>query len=416
MSAAEQRHVLVGAGQCSASAAATLRGAGFDGEIVMIGSEPDPPYERPPLSKSYLVGETTAEQLAIRPAGWYSDNAVELRLACTVTGVDVAHRAVQLSDGGSLTYDRLLIATGGTPRRLPGIKSDRLLTLRNRADADRLAECLGAGEPLVILGGGFIGCEVAACARAAGAEVTILEMQDHPLEAVLGARVAQVISTIHRDAGVTLRTGERVISISESDGGLIIHTDRGVLTCSRMLVAVGLEPNVGFLAGTEVACGNGVLVDELCATNVEGIYAAGDVASHHHPTFGRHVRVEHYDNAIKQGAAAAQAMLGDGTPFVDPHWFWSDQHGYNLQSVGFPADCDQVIVRGDLDAPPFSVFYLRAGVVRAVFAIDRGTDVMVGRRMVSGEFRPDPELLRDPDCNLRRMMSRHPRRAEGASL
>jgi 3-phenylpropionate/trans-cinnamate dioxygenase ferredoxin reductase subunit len=414
MSAADDRIVIVGAGQCAASAASTLRSRGFDGEVVLVGAETELPYERPPLSKGYLLGECSADELSVRPAGWYAENAVELRLGMAVTAVDPEQRAVTLSTGESLSYHRLLIATGGSPRRLPGADGERILTLRERADADRLAACLGPGERLVILGGGFIGCEVAACARAAGAEVTILEMQDHPLQAAVGRQIGEVVSGIHRDAGVTLRTGERVTSVTEFADGLVVETDRGSLHCSRLLVAIGLAPNVGFLAGTPVACRDGVLVDELCETNVEGIYAAGDVAAHLHPTFGRHIRVEHYDNAIKQGAAAAASMLGETTPFIDPHWFWSDQHGHNLQSVGFPAGCDEVIVRGDLATRSFSVFYLQDGVVRSVFAIDRGKDVSVGRRMVLGEFRPDPALLRDPDVDLRRMLSGRQRRAQAA--
>lgn len=414
MSAADERIVLVGAGQCAASAASTLRARGFDGEIVLVGAESEPPYERPPLSKDYLLGETSAEQLLVRPAAWYAENAIELLRGTSVTGVDPEQRAVTLSTGESLSYHRLLIATGGSPRRLPGVDGERILTLRERADADRLATCLRSSERLVILGGGFIGCEVAACARAAGADVTILEMQAHPLAAVLGTRVAEIVSRVHRDAGVTLRTGARVTSVTELPDGLAVETDRGSIECSRLLVAIGLAPNVGFLADSPVACGDGVLVDELCATNVPGIYAAGDVAAHHHPTFGRHIRVEHYDNAIKQGAAVAASMLGEGEPFVDPHWFWSDQHGHNLQSVGFTAGCDEAIVRGDPDALSFSVFYLQDRVVRSVFAIDRAKDVSVGRRMVLGEFRPDPALLRDPDVDLRRMLSGRLRRAQAA--
>jgi 3-phenylpropionate/trans-cinnamate dioxygenase ferredoxin reductase subunit len=291
------------------------------------------------------------------------------------------------------------------------VQSDRVLYLRHRDDSERLGGYLRAGEELLILGGGFIGCEVAASARKAGVGVTVLEMQDHPLQAVLGSRVGKVLSEIHRDAEVNLRTGERVLSITEVTDGLVVTTDRGRLECSRLLVAIGLEPNTGFLAHSGVECDNGVRVDEFCRTNVEGVYAAGDVASHYHPVFDTRVRVEHYDNAIKQGAAAADNMLGTLTPFIDAHWFWSDQYQHNLQSVGIVKGYDELVIRGEVEELAFSVFYLRGGVVRSVFAINRATDVSVGRRMVLEGFRPDPELLRDTDQNLRRMIAPAPTKA-----
>ena len=405
MSSADVRIVLVGAGQCSASAASTLRSRGFDGQIMMIGAEAEPPYERPPLSKGYLLGETGAAELYVRPADWYADNDIDLMLSTAVMRLDPALRMVELSTGKSLAYDQLLIATGGSPRRLHDVHSERVIYLRHRADADRLADSLRAGEELLILGGGFIGCEVAASARKAGVGVTVLEMQDHPLDAVLGPRVGAILADIHRDAGVTLRTGERVLSIAEINDGLVVSTDRGRLECSHLLVAIGLQPNIGFLAHSGVDHDNGVRVDELCRTNVEGVFAAGDVASHRHPVFGTHVRVEHYDNAIKQGAAAAANMLGAQSPFIDPHWFWSDQYHHKLQSVGIPHGCDETVIRGDVDGLAFSAFYLRDGVVRSVFALNQAKDVSTGRRMVLTGFRPDPELLRDTDQDLKRLLA-----------
>ncbi len=400
---ADRRIVLVGAGQCSASAAASLRSRGFEGELVMIGAEAQAPYERPPLSKDYLLGRSGPDQLRIFAPQWFADNDVELLLSTSVTRLDPGSRTLELSSGAPLRYDAVLIATGGRPRRLPGIESERLLCLHDRGDCDRLACHLRGGDDLVILGGGFIGCEVAAAARQSGVEVTVLELRDHPLEVVLGASVGQVLSDIHREAGVKLRTGERVLSVSERSDGLLVQTDRGQLECAVLLVAVGLEPNTEWLRGSGVRCDNGVRVDELCATNVDGVFAAGDVSSHYHPTFGMHVRVEHYDNAIKQGSAAAASMLGSGTPYVDVHWFWSDQYEHNLQSVGIADGCDRLVVRGDARERSFSVFYLRQGVVRSVFALNRSQDVAAGRRMVLGALRPDPEQLRDPEWSLRQL-------------
>lgn len=404
MTSVEGPIVLLGGGQCSAAAASTLRARGFDGQIVLVGAEPELPYERPPLSKGYLVGDVPPSDLAIRPAAWYDENQVEVRLGVRAQAVDPSSRSVQLSSGESLTYGRLLIATGAQPRQLPRLEGSRILTLRTRADSDRLAETFRSGEDLVILGGGFIGCEVAASARGQGIAVTVLEMEENPLQGVLGRQVAQVVGQIHRDAGVGLRTGERVLSVVEGADGLTITTDRGQLECSRLLVAIGCQPNTDFLASSGIACGNGVLVDEYCRTNIERIFAAGDVSAHHHPVFDSHIRVEHYDNAVKQGAAAAASMLGVSEPYADPHWFWSDQYSHKLQSVGIPRGWDETVIRGDVDALDFSVFYLRDGTVVSVFAVNRPGDVSVGRRMVRDGFRPDPNRLRDTGENIKRMM------------
>jgi 3-phenylpropionate/trans-cinnamate dioxygenase ferredoxin reductase subunit len=239
--------------------------------------------------------------------------------------------------------------------------------------------------------------------------VTVLEMQETPLQAVLGARVGGMLADLHRGAGVTLRTGERVQSVTEHADGLVVRTDRGDHECSLLLVATGIVPNAEFLAGSGVTCGNGVEVDEYCRTSVPGIFAAGDVASHYHPVFGERIRVEHYDNAIKQGTAAAASMLGDGAPFADPHWFWSDQYEHNLQSVGSTRSCDEVVVRGSAGEQSWSAFYLAGGVVRSVFAFNRPKDVSVGRRMVAAQLRPGPDQLRDESFDLRSLV-RPPRR------
>jgi 3-phenylpropionate/trans-cinnamate dioxygenase ferredoxin reductase component len=406
----DSRHiVLAGAGQCSASAAAALRSRGFDGRITMIGAEPHLPYERPPLSKDYLTGKATDAELAIHDADSYASSQIDVLPGTSVTGIDAAARTLRLSSGDTAGYDLLLIATGGRPRTLPGLVSDRILYLRSRDDAARLAGLLHAGQSLLIMGGGFIGCEVAASARSLGTDVTVLEMQEMPLQAVLGARVGGMLADLHRGAGVTLRTGERVQSVTEHAGGLAVRTDRGVLECDQLLVATGIVPNTEFLAGSGVTCDNGVEVDEYCRTSVPGIFAAGDVASHHHPVFGEGIRVEHYDNAIKQGTAAAASMLGDGAPYADLHWFWSDQYEHNLQSVGITQGCDEVIVRGSGDDLSWSAFYLAGGVVRSVFAFNRPKDVTIGRRMVAAQLRPGPDQLRDESFDLRSLV-RPPRR------
>jgi 3-phenylpropionate/trans-cinnamate dioxygenase ferredoxin reductase component len=230
-------------------------------------------------------------------------------------------------------------------------------------------------------------------------------MQDTPLQAVLGSVVGRVIRRIHEEAGVAFRTGERVRRVIECRDGLVVQTDRAELRCRLLLVATGIVPNTELLAGCGLDLAGGVPVDEYCRTGIEGIFAAGDVAAHFHPLFGRRLRVEHYDNAIKQGGAAAASMLGSGEAFCNPHWFWSDQYEHNLQSAGVTAGSDQVILRGSADEAAFSAFYLASGVVRAVFALNRAKDVTVGRRMVVRQFRPDPRALEDTGVDLGELIS-----------
>ena len=401
-----RRFVLIGAGQCAVAAAEALRGRGFDGGLILVGAEAELPYQRPPLSKDYLLGKGSAAELAIREAAWFEEHAVEVRLGTSVTRVEARDRLLHLSTGERLGYDAALIATGGRPRRLPGISGDRIAYLRTRQDADALSEHIRQAGDILILGGGFIGCEVAAAARSVGAGVTVLEMQDTPMQAAFGPIVGEAIAQIHRSAGVIFRTGERVRRVSEDPSGLVVHTDRAELHCGLLLVAAGILPNIEFLAGCDLDLADGVVVDQYCRTSIEGIFAAGDVATQFHPLFGIRLRVEHEDNAIKQGAAAAASMLGSGEPFCDPHWFWSDQYEHTLQSVGVANGYDQVVVRGSVAEAAFSAFYLAGGVVRSVFALNRAKDVIIGRRMVLGQLSPDPRALMDTDVDLRQLVSR----------
>lgn len=405
-----QRVVVVGGGVAAASAAETLRHEGFDGEIVIVGAEELPPYERPPLSKSWLTGSTRSEDLLLHGPGWYVDNAVQLIIGTRAEELDCAARRLTLSDGYRLGYDQLLIATGGRPRQLPGPTSDRIHYLRSVPDARRLRELLVPGERLVVLGGGFLGCEVAATARDLGMEVTILEMQPTLLQRVLGEELGAVFAELHRSRGVELRAGERVESVRELRDGLLVRTDRGAVECSSMLVAVGLERETQLLTGTPVECDNGVQVDEYARTSVPGIYAAGDVTAAYSPRHGRRLRVEHQDNAMKQAAVAARNMLGVQVVHDDPHWFWSDQYEHNLQMVGLPEGHDEVVMRGSPKDGCFSVFHLREGRVISVLALDRGKDVIAGRRLIAAGVEVAANQLKDESVDLRRLAPRPDRR------
>jgi 3-phenylpropionate/trans-cinnamate dioxygenase ferredoxin reductase subunit len=401
----DRTFVVVGAGLCGGTAVHTLRQEGFDGRVVLVGEESDLPYERPPLSKEYMRGEQSLDSLFLQPSSWYEDNGVEPRLGTRATVVDSRNRAIELSDGERVGYDALLLAAGGRPRQLPGEPLARVHYLRTVPDADRIRSELERGRHLVVVGAGFIGAEVAASARTLGLEVTCLEMLDVPLERALGKEMGQIYAGIHRDHGVDLRTGEGVESIEETDGGVLVRTTRGAaIEGDVVVVGVGIEPNIelGESAGARIE--NGIVVDEFCRTTVDGVFAAGDVANHWHPIFERHVRVEHFDNAIKHGAAAARNMMGKPERYDDPHWFWSDQYDHNLQYAGDAARWDEIVVRGSTDERSFVAFYLDDGAVLAALGLNRGKDVRRAMKLIRNRTKPDPALLRDEDVDLRTLV------------
>ncbi|MFD1937517.1 NAD(P)/FAD-dependent oxidoreductase [Nonomuraea mangrovi] len=393
--------IVVGAGQTAAVAARTLRRRGFDGGVLLIGEEHAPPYQRPPLSKEYLAGEETSEGLCLLPERWCADNGVELRLGVRVVAVRAAERAVELADGSVLRAGALLVATGGRPRRLPGFEGERVRYLRTMADADRLREDLRPGARVVVVGAGFIGSEVASTALARGADVTVIERAERPLAHVLGERMGGVLAALQRACGVDLRTGEAVRGYAETGRAAVVLTASGrAVEGDVVVVGVGTVPNVEPLQGSGVEVDDGVLVDEYCRTSVEGVYAAGDVARHHHPPTGRGIRVEHFDHASLHGMAAARSILGQRSPYSTPHWFWSDQFGRNLQYTGHASDGDEIVVRGDVEGFDFVAFYLDKGVLRAAFGIDRGGEVAAARQLIAARAEPDPAALRDEDTDL----------------
>jgi 3-phenylpropionate/trans-cinnamate dioxygenase ferredoxin reductase subunit len=397
--------VVVGANLCGGTVVQTLRQEGFDGRVVLVGEEPELPYERPPLSKEYLRGEQPLDRLFLQPPSWYEQNDVEARLGIRATGVEAAARAVELSDGERLDYDALLLATGGRPRRLPGEPLERVLYLRAIGDADRIRSQLVAGRRVVVVGAGFIGAEVAASARALGVEVTCLEMLEVPLERALGQEIGRIYAEIHREHGVDLRTGEGVDSIEKTNGGVLVRTTQGAeIEGDAVVVGVGIMPNVELGESAGLKIDNGIVVDEFCRTSVDGIYAAGDVANHFCPVFGRHIRVEHFDNAIKHGSAAAHSMMGGTEAYADPHWFWSDQFEHNLQYAGYAAEWDELVIRGSTEDRSFVAFYLKDGVVLAALGLNRGKEVRRSMKLIRERAKPDPKLLRDDDVDLRKLV------------
>lgn len=390
----------VGAGQAAAVAARTLRRSGFEGRIDIIGDERERPYQRPPLSKEYLASGDDSG-LFLLDEEWCHRNDVYLHLGRRAVRIRPADGVVELADGGQVSADAVLVATGGRARRWPAVEGERVIYLRTLADCDHLRELLRPGLRLIVAGAGFIGSEVAATARGLDATVTMIEAFEVPLQRVLGRTVGQVCSSIHRSHGVELRLGETVESIVEASSEVAVITSSGArIEGDALVVGIGIEPNVAVAQRSGLAVDNGVLVNEYCRTGVPNVFAAGDVANHYHPLFGERMRVEHFDNASRQAAVAAKNILGRATVFDDPHWFWSDQYDLNLQYVGHAPRWDELVVRGSIDELDFAAFFLLDGILRAAFAVDRGTEVMAAKQLITCGATVPADVLRDEGTDL----------------
>jgi 3-phenylpropionate/trans-cinnamate dioxygenase ferredoxin reductase subunit len=395
---------IVGANVTGGRAAEALRESGFDGQIVLVGAEPDRPYERPPLSKGYLRREVPEEKVYLRPPHYYEEQRIELRLGVAATKLDATKKIVQLESGERLDYDKLLIATGCEVRRLgiPGADLGGVRYLRTRTESAELAALLDTARRVVVVGAGFIGSEVAASARTLGKEVTILEASAVPLVHALGARMGEVCAMIHRDHGVDLRLS---CHVQEFRGAKrveeVVLADGSVVECDLVVVGVGVTPSVGWLQESGLELDNGVLVNEYCETNLPGVYAAGDVANAWNPSLGERLRVEHYDNAQNHGIAAGKVMAGGREPYAPIPYFWSDQYEYTMQYVGHARGDDEIVLRGDLSKRSFIAFYVREGRVRAGFAIGKPKDIMATRRLIQAGKQVDRKMLADEQGDLR---------------
>jgi 3-phenylpropionate/trans-cinnamate dioxygenase ferredoxin reductase component len=402
--------VIVGGGLAGGNAAATLREEGYRGPVTLISREPGAPFGRPPLSKTYLRSEEDLAGWYVRPARWWEEHDVDRRGLASAVGIDTAARTVRLDTGRELSYEKLLIATGGRNRRLdvPGADLPGLHYLRTVADCEAIRREARPGRTAVVAGMGFIGCEVAASLTQLGVHVTAVFPGRVPLQRVLGEQVGAVIGAIHRANGVELLAGDQVAALEGAGRLEAVMTAGGVrVACDFAVAGIGIDPDVPALAGAPVAQDNGLLVDELCRTAAPGVYAAGDVANHLHPVFGR-VRVEHYNNAEKQGSAAARSMLGSAAPYDYIHSFWSDQWEHKLEYVGHAVTWDDFVVRGNLEEGRLIGFYLAGGQVRAAVGLDRGGDPELDHdgemaacaRLVARRARPGRRLLADERADL----------------
>jgi 3-phenylpropionate/trans-cinnamate dioxygenase ferredoxin reductase subunit len=358
---AEQTYVIAGAGLAGAKAAETLRAEGFDGRVVLVGAEPQRPYERPPLSKQYLRGEAGLDKVYVHDASFYADHDIELQLGRRAVGLDVSSSELALDSDERLRYDRLLLATGAEPRRLsiPGAELDGVLYLRSVEDSDALRERLDRGGAVVVVGAGWIGAEVAASARQRGLEVTVLDPMSVPLERVLGAEVGAIYRDIHADHGTRLLMGTGVAAF---EGGAAVErvrtSDGRELECDFVVVGIGVQPRTELGANAGLALDDGIVVDDRLRTSAPAVFAAGDVASAHHPFYGERIRVEHWANALNQGPAAARNMLGGDAAYDRLPYFFSDQYDVGMEYSGFARSWDRVVLRGDPAGREFIAFWL----------------------------------------------------------
>ena len=406
-----QRIVIVGASLAGATAAATLREEGFDGEIRLIGAEAQLPYNRPPLSKGYLRQQERFEDQLVKPAAYYAEQRIELTLGVRATAIDAKQKLVELEGGERVAYDRLLVTTGGRNRVLsvPGATLEGVFQLRTVEDCDRIRAATPRARRAVVIGLGFIGSEVSASLRQLGIEVAAVEGARVPLARVLGDEVGQALAEIHREKGVELVLGDSVAALEGSARVERVRTTRGrVLECDMVVAGIGIVPNTELLAAAGAEVDNGVLVDERCRTSLPDVFAAGDVTNHLHPVFGR-LRVEHWNNGYQQGRAAARSLLGGAQPYDYIHSFWSDQYEHTLEYVGFATRWDRLVFRGRLETRKFLGFYLDNGIIRAAVGLDRGGDpddpkadgeLKAAASLIRNQVRVDPAKLSDKAVEL----------------
>ena len=404
------RVVIIGAGHAGGSAAAELRRSGFTGPITLIGDEPLPPYERPPLSKAWLKGETDADKLALKPASFYPGADIDLRLSTSATAIDRAAKTVTLSTGEALPYDTLILATGARARRipLPGLDLGNVLELRNAADADRLKAVLVPGARLAVVGGGYIGLEAAASARALGAEVTVIEREPRVLARVACEILSNFFQDFHRAQGVIIEVNAQVAALEGSDGRVtgVRLGDGRLIPCDAALIGVGAVPNQELASEAGLACNNGIVVDLAARTEDPAVFAIGDCTQRRLPLYDRVVRLESVPNALEQARQAAASICGKPLPAPEVPWFWSDQYDLRLQIAGIPFDATRIVVRGDIAAGKFALFHLlEDGTVQAVEAVNASTEFMGGRRIVQRRKKLTAERISDLSVTMQELAS-----------
>jgi 3-phenylpropionate/trans-cinnamate dioxygenase ferredoxin reductase subunit len=416
MSTHKQTFIIAGASLAGAKAAETLREEGYDGKLMLIGAEPERPYERPPLTKDYLRGESSREKVYVHPEGFYREHDIELITGTTATALDASDARITLDDGRELGYDRLLLTLGAEPRRLEidGVSLDGIYYLRTLADCDALRERLDRGGSVVVIGAGWIGAEFAASARMRGLDVTVLDPMSVPLERVLGPEVGAFYRDVHRDHGVELLLGTGVEAFEGAASVERVRTNDGrTIECDFVVVGVGVVPRAELAQAAGLQTGNGIVVDERLATSALEVHSAGDVANAWHPFYDRHIRVEHWANALNQGPAAARSMLGLGEPYDRLPYFYSDQYDIGMEYSGFATEWDKIVFRGDPASREFVAFWLdnrrvQAGMNVNVWDVNEDVQALIRSRETV-----DPAALADPDTPLAALAGQSAQATEG---
>ena len=391
--------VVVGAGQAAAQAAQTLRQQNYAGAITVLGEEPYAPYQRPPLSKKYFSGETPHERLLLRPLTFYAEKRIALELGARVEEFDAAAHTLRLRDGRSLRYDKLLLATGSRPRRLavPGADLPGVHHVRTIADIDALNEGLSPGARVVVIGGGYIGLEMASVARQRGFAVTVLEAAERVLGRVVCKEVSSFYMDLHRAAGVEVHVGAAVSALCGRERVEAVETADGRrFACDAVIVGIGVVPNVELAAAAGLECANGIRVDEHARTADPDVLACGDCTSHPLPLYARSVRLESVPNAVHQGKVAAATLLKSPAAYSEIPWFWSDQYDVKMQIVGLSDGHDTTVLRGDPARKCFAVYYLANRRLIAVDAVNSPREFAHAKKLIGAAFTIDADVLRDP--------------------
>ena len=395
--------LIVGGGQAAAQLVVSLRLGGHSGRITLVSDENAPPYQRPPLSKQYLAGKLKRERLQLRRAEYYESRDVELRLGQRVLAIDRGNRLAVLDGNEELAYDRLVLATGSVLRKLdvPGSGLPGIHYLRSLEDADALHGELAPGRRIAVVGGGYIGLEVAATAAGAGAKVTVLEAEERVMSRVASAAVADWLTNLHRESGVSVRVGEQVRGFSGQRRVEAVETDNGSIAADAVVVGIGVLPSADLARECGLGEDDGILTDEHCRTEDESVLAAGDCARAVNTALGSAVRLESVQNAVDHGQVAASVILGDPKPYSGLPWFWSDQFHVKLQIAGLARPEDEALLRGNPSSGSFAAFRLRDGRLTAVEAVSSPRDFMTGKKLIASGAAPDPGLLTDESVPLK---------------
>jgi len=404
MSDTPQRVIIIGAGQAGGQTAYSLRQGGFAGEIALIGDEPAPPYQRPPLSKAYFKGEMDAERLFLKPLDYYAEHRIELVTGEAATAIDLDPKQVSLAGGRVVSWDKLVIATGARPRKLtlPGADLEGVTELRTLADVDRLKKLAKPGARLVVIGAGYIGLEAAAVGVQLGLKVTVLEAMQQVLSRVAGPEIGAFYTRVHRDAGTDIRLGARIAGFEGIGSVTGVRLGEGeILPADLVLVGVGVLPNIEIAQAAGLVCGNGIVVDEAMRTSHPDVFAVGDIAWRPLVHYGREGRLESVHNAIEGGKLAAAAILGANPPPLEAPWFWSDQFDLKLQTAGLWTGADERVMRGDPADRAFAVFYLKEGRLIAVDAVNAAPEFIVGKKLVAAKAKVAPGELADKSISMK---------------